>query len=105
MNIEQLSLIASVLSLAGTMIGYTDNMTIPDQGVELVQEDKIQPFKQLNRYALAKHANATVETTQLESEYGGHYTYQVELRDAQGIQWEVELDATNGEIIRDQQDD
>lgn len=29
----------------------------------------------------------------------------VELRDAQGIQWEVELDPTNGKIIRDQQDD
>ncbi|ADJ28156.1 PepSY domain-containing protein [Nitrosococcus watsonii] len=105
MNIEQLSLIASILSLAGTMIGYTDTISVdPNQAVELVKEDKIQPFEQLNRFALAKHANATMETSKLESEYG-HYTYKAELRDAQGIQWEVELDPTNGKIIRDQQDD
>ena len=26
------------------------------------------------------------------------------LRDAQGVQWDVELDATNGQIIKDHQD-
>ena len=103
MNIEP-SLIASILSLAGTMIGYTATISVdPNQAVELVKEDKIQPFEQLNRFVFTKHANATMETSKLESEYG-HYTY-VELRDAQGIQWEVELDPTNGKIIRDQQDD
>jgi uncharacterized membrane protein YkoI len=40
----------------------------------------------------------------LEEEYG-RYIYQVEVRDAQGVQWDVELDATNGQVLKNQRDD
>jgi uncharacterized membrane protein YkoI len=53
---------------------------------------------------VAKHPGATVEETELEEEYG-RYIYQVELRDAQGVKWDLELDATNGQILKDHQDD
>jgi uncharacterized membrane protein YkoI len=39
----------------------------------------------------------------LEEEYG-KYVYQVDLRDPQGIDWDVEVDATNGNILKDHQD-
>ena len=45
-----------------------------------------------------------VEDTELEQEHG-RYVYQVELRDAQGVQWDVELDATNGQILQEHRDD
>ncbi|MFZ3202377.1 MAG: peptidase, partial [Pseudomonas sp.] len=31
--------------------------------------------------------------------------YQLEVRDAQGVQWDIELDASNGQILKNQQDD
>ncbi|MNY47774.1 Peptidase propeptide and YPEB domain protein [compost metagenome] len=61
-------------------------------------------FEKLNTAAIAKHPGSTVEETELEDEYG-RYVYQVELRDAQGVQWDLELDATSGQILKDHQDD
>uniref|UniRef100_UPI003FD387B4 PepSY domain-containing protein n=1 Tax=Pseudomonas indica TaxID=137658 RepID=UPI003FD387B4 len=64
----------------------------------------IQSVEKLNAAAVAKHPGATVEETELEEEYG-RYIYQVELRDAQGVKWDLELDATNSQILKDHQDD
>ena len=44
------------------------------------------------------------EETELEEEYG-RYIYQVELRDAQNVQWDLELDATTGQVLQDHRDD
>jgi len=44
------------------------------------------------------------EDTELEEEYG-RYIYQVEVRDTQGVQWDVELDATNAQVLKNQRDD
>ena len=64
----------------------------------------IQSFEKLNAAALAKHPGGQVTETELEEEYG-RYIYQVEVRDAQGVKWDLELDATNGQILQDHQDD
>ena len=64
----------------------------------------IQDFQKLNAAALAKYPGAKIEDTELEQEHG-RYVYQVELRDAQGVQWDVELDATNGQILQEHRDD
>ena len=45
-----------------------------------------------------------MEDTELEDEYG-RLIYQVDLRDAQGQEWDLELDATSGEILREERDD
>jgi uncharacterized membrane protein YkoI len=95
--------ITAILSLTSTGIAYADDVG-PDQAIKLRKEGKIQPFDKLDEVALAKHPGTTVEETELEKEYGG-YVYKVELRDPKGIQWEVDLDAASGKIIRDQQDD
>jgi len=76
----------------------------PDEALRLRDAGSIQSFEKLNAVAVAKHPGATVEETELEEEYG-RYVYQVELRDAQGVQWDLELDATNGQILQDHQDD
>ena len=56
------------------------------------------------RKALKEEQQATVEDTELEDEYG-RLIYQVDLRDAQGQEWDLELDATSGEILREERDD
>ncbi len=75
----------------------------PDEALKLRDAGTIMSFEKLNEAAIAKHPGSTVEETELEEEYG-RYVYQVELRDAQGVQWDVELDATNAQVLKDHQD-
>ncbi|WP_068829842.1 PepSY domain-containing protein [Pseudomonas sp. BMS12] len=76
----------------------------PDEALKLRDAGTIQSFEKLNAAALAKHPGSKVEETELEEEYG-RYIYQVEVRDAQGVQWDLELDAATGQILKDHQDD
>lgn len=76
----------------------------PDEALKLRDAGTIQSFEKLNAAAIAKHPGGTINESELEEEYGRHI-YQVELRDAQGVQWDLELDATNGQILKDHQDD
>lgn len=76
----------------------------PDEALKLRDAGTIQSFEKLNAAAMAKHPGATVEDTELEQEHG-RYIYQVELRDAQGVQWDLDLDASTGEVLQDQRDD
>ncbi|WP_298188911.1 PepSY domain-containing protein [uncultured Pseudomonas sp.] len=76
----------------------------PDETLKLRDAGTIQPFEKLNATALALHPGSKAEDTELEEEYG-RYVYQVEVRDAQGVQWDVELDATNAQVLKNQRDD
>ncbi|MGC8116793.1 PepSY domain-containing protein [Metapseudomonas otitidis] len=76
----------------------------PDEALRLRDAGTIQPFEKLNAAALAQHPGGTINETELEEEYG-RYVYQVELRDAKGVQWDLELDATNGQVLKNHQDD
>jgi uncharacterized membrane protein YkoI len=60
-------------------------------------------FEKLNATALAKHPGSTINETELEEEYG-KYIYQVELRDPQGVEWDLEMDAVSGQVLKDHQD-
>lgn len=74
-----------------------------DEVVKLVQTKQIQSLDELNQKALAKHPGATIKDTELEDIYG-RYVYKVELRDAQNVEWDVDLDAKTGEVLKDVQD-
>jgi len=89
--------------LAGAGIAQARDLG-PDEALRLRDASTIQSFEKLNATALAKHPGAVVEETELEEEYG-RYIYQVELRDAQGVQWDLELDASNGQTLKDHRDD
>ena len=75
----------------------------PDEALRLRDAGTIQSFEQLNATALAKHPGSSIRETELEEEYG-KYIYQVELRDPQGLDWDLELDAVNGQLLKDHQD-
>lgn len=76
----------------------------PDEALKLRDAGTIQSFEKLNAAALTKHPGAQVTETELEEEYG-RYVYQVEVRDAQGVKWDLELDAASGQVLKDHQDD
>jgi uncharacterized membrane protein YkoI len=75
----------------------------PDEALRLRDAGTIQSFEKLNTAALAKHPGAKIHGTELEEEYG-KYVYQVELRDANNVEWDVELDAATGQVLKDHQD-
>ncbi len=88
---------AAGLARAGDDIG-------PDKAVDLLNAGVIKPFEQLNAAALASHPDATIGETELENEYG-KYVYKVELRDAAGQEWDVDVDAATGAVLSDRKDD
>ncbi len=76
----------------------------PDEALKLRDAGTIKSFEELNKNAIAKHPGSSVHDTELEEEYG-RYIYQVELRDPQGVKWDLELDAATGAVLNDHQDD
>lgn len=75
----------------------------PDEALRLRDAGTVMSFEKLNAAAIAKHPGTTVHDTELEEEYG-KYVYQLELRDGKGNEWEMELDAVSGAILKDHVD-
>ncbi|BBP71851.1 hypothetical protein PHLH6_38550 [Pseudomonas sp. Seg1] len=97
----------TALSLA-SIIGLTASLAHardlgPDEALRLRDAGTIVSFEKLNATALARHPGSTITETELEEEYG-KYIYQVEMRDPQGLEWDLELDAVSGQVLKDHQD-
>jgi uncharacterized membrane protein YkoI len=94
-------LIAGLITLAGSAQARDLG---PDEALKLRDSGTIQSFEKLNEQALAQHPGGVIRETELENELG-RYIYQLEIVDAQGLEWDLELDATNGQILKNHQDD
>ncbi|MEG0964997.1 MAG: PepSY domain-containing protein, partial [Pseudomonas sp.] len=70
---------------------------------KLVQDKTILSLDVLNAKALEKHPDATIKESELEDVYG-RLVYKIDLRDTQNVEWDVDLDAKTGEILKDVQD-
>jgi uncharacterized membrane protein YkoI len=92
---------ASIISLTASIAHARD--LGPDEALRLRDAGTIVSFEKLNATALTKHPGSTITETELEEEYG-KYIYQIELRDPQGIDWDLELDAVSGQVLKDHQD-
>ncbi|CRL99993.1 MULTISPECIES: PepSY domain-containing protein [Pseudomonas] len=75
----------------------------PDKPLKVPATVTIIAFDQLEATALALHPGSTLLDTDLDEEYG-KYLYQVELEDTDGIEWEVELDALTGQVLKNHQE-
>ena len=74
----------------------------PDKSLRGPGTVTIVAFDQLEATALTLHPGSLLDTD-LDEEYG-KYLYQVELEDADGIEWDVELDALTGHVLKNHQD-
>jgi len=74
-----------------------------DEVNKLIQGNQILPLEKLKEAALAKHPGSTVTDTEVEDVYG-RYVYKAELRDAQSVEWDVDIDAKTGEVLKDEKD-
>ncbi|WP_022962204.1 PepSY domain-containing protein [Halopseudomonas pelagia] len=91
---------AAVLTLGSAAV-LADDVRI-DEAQALIQAGTIQSFEKLNEKALEARAG-TITDTELEQEYG-RYIYKIEIRDAQGAEWDIDMDATNAEILKNEKD-
>jgi uncharacterized membrane protein YkoI len=97
-----IALLAACLLGLGASIAHARDLG-PDEALKLRDAGTIVPLERLHAIALARHPGASVSQTELEERYG-KYIYEVELRDAQGVDWDLELDAVNGQVLKDHQD-
>lgn len=97
------ALLAAAVALILTS-GFSHGKDLgPDVALKLRDAGTVQSFEKLNEAALAKHPGSTIHETELKEQHG-KYIYQVDLRDAQGLEWDLELDASNGQVLKDHQD-
>ena len=75
-----------------------------DEAMKLQESGKIKSFDALNEVVMKEHPGANITDTELEDAYG-KYVYQVELRGKDDQEWDVDVDATSGEVLQNQKDD
>ncbi|MCK9747872.1 PepSY domain-containing protein [Pseudomonas syringae pv. syringae] len=76
----------------------------PDEVIRLYKSQALGDFEQFNKNAVAKHQGFTVSDTELEKDRTGRLIYQIELKDAKGVEWNYDVDAKTGEVVRDAKD-
>jgi len=94
------SCVAGLLIIGSAAVA--DDVRI-DEALRLVESGVIKHFNELNDIALAVQPGS-IKDTELETEYG-RYIYKVEIRDAMGVEWDVEVDAISGDILKRSKDD
>jgi uncharacterized membrane protein YkoI len=75
-----------------------------DQIPQLVKDGKIKPLEELNQIVLKLHPGATITDSDLDNHFN-NYEYEVELRDAKNVEWDVDLNAVTGEVLKNKKDD
>lgn len=74
-----------------------------DEIPQLVKDGKIKPLEELNNIALDLHPGATITKTELDNHFNG-FEYEIELRDKQNVEWDVDIDAATGKVLKNKQD-
>ncbi|MCK6189292.1 MULTISPECIES: PepSY domain-containing protein [unclassified Pseudomonas] len=90
---------AAIIAFTATQAGAVD----PDKPRVVPATVTIVAFDELEATALALHPGSTLLDTDLDEDYG-KYVYEVEVRDNNGIEWDVELDALTGQVLKNHQD-
>lgn len=97
-----ITVFASILTLA-SFSAVADDIR-PDEAAKLVSAGTILSLEKLNEAALAQHPGGRITDAELDKDFG-RYVYEVEVVDANGVEWDIELDASNGSVLQNKQDD
>ncbi|MGE8498135.1 MAG: PepSY domain-containing protein [Pseudomonas sp.] len=102
LRIAHSSLIALVL--CALTYGVSARDLDQDEALRLRREGVILPLEQLMRPALQRYPGATLLEAELEED-DDIFVYEVELLTTEGVVRELELDARDGRILKDEEDD
>lgn len=95
-----LALLAGFLSAEPSLARDLDQ----DEALRLRREGVILPFEQMMKELEQQHPGSTLLEAELEEE-DGVLVYEVEILTLKGVVRELELDARNGAILKDEEDD
>ncbi|QRY77477.1 PepSY domain-containing protein [Pseudomonas sp. PDNC002] len=91
----------ALLAMAGTAQAHDLSQ---DEALRLSREGVIRPFEEILPAALNRYPGSRLLEAELEKEHG-NYIYEVELLTVDGVVRELELDARDGRILKDKEDD
>ncbi|OYW95288.1 MAG: peptidase [Pseudomonadales bacterium 32-61-5] len=74
-----------------------------DEALKLRREGLILPLERLLQQAMQRYPGARLLEAELEED-DGIYIYEIELLTADGIARELELDARDGRLLKDEED-
>ncbi|EXF45596.1 putative lipoprotein [Pseudomonas sp. BAY1663] len=89
------------LLLAATPVASRD--LDQDEALRLRREGLIMPLENLLQHALERYPGARLLEAELEEE-DGIYVYEIELLTTEGVARELELDARDGRLLKDEED-
>lgn len=75
-----------------------------DEALRLRREGIIMPFEQLMQHVAQAYPDSTLLEAELEEE-DGVLVYEVEILTTAGVVRELELDARDGRVLKDEEDD
>ncbi|WP_207883098.1 PepSY domain-containing protein [Pseudomonas sp. 30_B] len=75
-----------------------------DEALRLSREGVIRPFEEILPIAQARYPGSKLLEAELEKEHDT-YIYEVELLTVDGVVRELDLDARDGRILKDKEDD
>lgn len=100
-NATALSLLLACALVAGPLAARDLDQ---DEALRLRREGVIMPFEQLMQRLERHYPGATLLEAELEEE-DGVLVYEVEILTTAGVVRELELDARDGQILKDEEDD
>ena len=95
------TLLCATVALPAAADDDNDDMDMAQMRAVSTASGLISPEQAIEK-ALAAKAG-TVSETELERKKG-KYTYEIEVVDAQGVEWEIDLDASTGDVKRVERD-
>ena len=78
-------------------VPYAEQLSLQEKGV-------IKTFEGVKAGVLELHPNAVIHEVELDKTFL-RYEYEIDLVDAQNVEWDVDVDAETGEILKNRIDD
>ena len=95
-GIAAAALLSAGFAIAGSSLS-------PTELEPLIKSGKILPLEILEKAARDKHPGGKVNKGEVERHNGG-YIYEVEVTDSDGKEWDMDLDASTGLMLKDDDD-
>jgi len=99
-NRVYLWVVAVLLGLSAPVLADQDG----ERARQLSETGEILPLERILEQARTHQAGQVLET-ELDRSDDGSYVYEIEILDAAGQVWELELDARNGTLLKHEHDD
>lgn len=96
-------LISYILLLTLTLSVNADDLS-QDEALRLRQLGRIMPLENLLAIVQARHPSSRLLEVELEED-DDIYVYEVELITTEGVVRELEIDASTGQLLKDEEDD